>query len=96
MRRGKRNQICLQSQKHNLAFVPAFVKIHGHAYVKLLAAHFNDIKWDISSLWFCSIEFVSGPPRGGDQDLFLRRREAILDIYIKDSQRTGKKKVYVV
>ena len=40
-----------------------------------VAVHFNDHKHDISSLRFCGIEKVDPPPRGGDHDLLLKRRE---------------------
>lgn len=41
-----------------------------------VAIHFNDRKHDISSLRFYGIEQVRMPPRGGDRDLLLKRREA--------------------
>ena len=41
-----------------------------------VAIHFNDAKHDISSFRFTGIEQVQMPPRGGDLDLILKRREA--------------------
>ena len=48
-----------------------------------VAVHFNDMKHDIASLLFVGIEAVSlvyswyrAPPRGGNHDLLLKRREA--------------------
>ena len=41
-----------------------------------VAVHFNDMTHDISSLRFVGMEVVSLPPRGGNHDLLLKRREA--------------------
>ena len=41
-----------------------------------VAIHFNDAKHDISSFRFMGIEQIQMPPRGGDLDLLLKRREA--------------------
>lgn len=40
-----------------------------------VAAHFLSFNHDVSSLRFCGIEKVSVPPRGGDIELLLQRRE---------------------
>ena len=41
-----------------------------------VAVHFNDMKHDISTLRFVGMEWVPPPPRGGNHDLLLKRREA--------------------
>ena len=41
-----------------------------------VAVHFNDAKHNISSFRFQGIEQIQMPPRGGDIDLLIKRREA--------------------
>lgn len=54
-----------------------------------MATHFSDIKHDVASLGFCSIELVARPARGGDDDLLLKTKEAFLDIYFTDFAPNG-------
>ncbi len=50
-----------------------FLYCDVHFYYSDAIMLLNDERHDISTLWFCGMEKVSLPPRGGDLDLLLKR-----------------------